>query len=166
MVAAFNLAEVEHARHRTQHAVALVNEILPGVRRGPDKLLLANALANLAGYLVALDDPRAAVQSARETIEIVAPTEPDHTYVPIAIEHIALARALLGEAHRAATLEGYCAAAFERVRFAREWTERTTHARLSELLASALTPEELAKLTAEGAALTPEQAIALAIEES
>jgi predicted ATPase/class 3 adenylate cyclase len=164
-VAVFNLAEVEHARRNTQRAVALVNEILPGVRRGPDKLLLANALANLAGYLVAVDDPQAAVRAAREAIEIVAPTEPDHTYVPIAVEHIALARALLGEVQRAATLEGYCATAFERVRFERERTEHATHARLSELLASALTPEELAELTAEGAALSPEQAIALALED-
>ena len=165
LMVAINLAEIEHARGDTKRAVALVNETLPKARRSPDKLLVGNALANLAGYLVAVDDPQAAVQAARETIEIIAPIEPDHAYISIAIEHIALALALLGKTHRAATLEGYCEAAFERVRFVREETERKTHDRLSALLASAIAPEELARLTAEGAALTPAQAIALALED-
>ena len=166
LIRALNLAEVEHARGDTKRALALANEIVPGARRSPDKILMAYALANLAGYLIAGDDPRAAVQAARETIEIIAPTEPDHAYISIAIEHIALALTLSGKTHRAATLEGYCEAAFERGRYAREWTERKTHDRLSALLASAIAPEELARLAAEGAALTPAQAIALALEDT
>ena len=78
---------------------------------------------------------------------------------------MALVVALRGDCVRAATLEGYVDAAFARYGFPREFTETTTHDRLMALLRESLAPDELARLIAEGAALTPEAAIALALEE-
>ncbi len=165
LAAAVNLAEAEHARGQTQRAIAIVREMLPAVRAGDDKGALALLLVNLAGYLAEVDDLPNAVAAARESIGIHAEREPDHVRVAMAIEHLALAVALRGDRARAAKLEGYADAAFARLGFPRELTEATTRDRLIALLRESLAPDELARLIAEGAALTPEDAIALALEE-
>ncbi len=164
-VVAFNLAEIEHSRGQTQRAIALVRETLATVRVGADMALLANLLYNLAGYLVAVYDLPGAVAAARESIEIRGAREPDHPYVAVAIEHLALALAQRRERARAATLQGYADAVLRRHGFEREFGEKTTHDRLTALLRDELAPNELARLSAEGAALTPEAAIAFALEE-
>jgi predicted ATPase len=163
--AALNLAEVEHARRETQHAIAILRETLPALRSGTDTNLLIMLLVNLAGYLAAVDDLPGAVAAAREAIEINAAREPDHAYVAVAIEHLALVFTLRGDRARAATLDGYADAALARHGFPREFTETTTHDRLTAFLRERLAPDELARLIAEGAALTPQAAIALALEE-
>ncbi len=165
LVGAFNLAEAEHARGETQRAVAIVRETLPLARAGDDKGALALLLVNLAGYLAATDDLANAVEAAHESIGIHAAREPDHVRVAMAIEHLALAIALRGDRARAAILEGYADAAFARHGFEREFTETTTHDRLAALLRESLAADELTRLTAEGAALKPEAAIALTMEE-
>jgi predicted ATPase/class 3 adenylate cyclase len=158
-----NLAEVEHERGRTHEAVAIVREALPAAQSGSDKGQFALLLQNLAGYLVSLDDLSGAATAARQSIGIHAAREPDHNYVAIGIEHLALAVALRGDLALAATLEGYADTAFERHGFPREFNELTTHARLTALLRESLAPDERKHLAAEGAALTPEAAIALAL---
>ena len=164
-VVASNLAEVEHARGQTQRAIAIVRETLPAARSSGDTSLLATLLMNLAGYLVAVDDLPGALAAAREAIGIYAAREPDHVKVAVATEHLALVVALRDDLARAATLEGYADAAFARHGTPREFTETTTHDRLTALLRERLALDELARLIAEGAALTPEAAIALALEE-
>ncbi len=161
LAGAFNLAETEHARGQTQRAVEIVRETLPVVRAGDDKGALALLLVNLAGYFAAVDDLANSVAAARESIGIHAASEPDNVRVAMAIEHLALAVALRGDAARAAILEGYADAAFARHGFEREFTETTTHDRLAALLRESLATDELTRLTAEGAALKPEAAIAL-----
>ena len=163
LLEALNLAEIEHRRGQTQRAIAIVRETLTEARAGTDKMRLV-LLNNFAGYLAAADDLSGAVAAAREAIGIVAAHEPDHAHVAIAIENLALVVALRGDRARAATLEGYADAAFGRHGFEREFTETTTHDRLTAILREGLKPDELARLTAEGAALTPEAAIALALE--
>jgi tetratricopeptide (TPR) repeat protein len=162
LIAALNVAEAEHRRGQTLRAIAIVRETLPVVRSSAE----ANALAahNFAGYLAAVDDLAGAVAVARESIRIHAMREPDHNRVAVAIEHLALVFALRGDLPRAATLEGYVDAAFARHGFEREFTETTTHDRLTALLRAGLSPDELARLTTEGAALSPEAAVALALE--
>ncbi len=164
-VAAGNLAEAEHARGQTPQAIAIVREILPAMRSGPDWNLFAAMLSNLGAYLAAVDDLSGALTAAREAVEIRAAREPDHAYLAVAIEHVALVVALRGDCVRAATLEGYADATFVRHGFPRELTETTTHDRLMVLLREELGPDELVRLIAEGEALTPETAIALALEE-
>jgi predicted ATPase/class 3 adenylate cyclase len=165
-VAAGNLAESEHARGQTHLGITIFEEMLPALRSGRHRSGLATALNNLAGYRVAVDDLRGAVLAGREAIELRAPTDPDEAYVGIAIEHLALVAAVRGDFSRAARLEGYADAAFLRQGFEREFTETTTYNRLTALLRAGLSRDELARLTAEGAALTPETAIALALDDA
>ncbi len=96
---------------------------------------------------------------------IRAAREPDHAHIAIAIEHLALVVALRGDRARAAVLEGYADAALQRHGYEREFAEATTHDRLTAFLHEGLARDELARLTKGGAALTPETAIALALEE-
>ncbi len=163
-VSVLNHAEVEHERGRTQRAIELVREILPGVRRGREKQLLGNLLNNFAGYLLAADDLPEAVEAAREAIGLYATRESDDARVAIAVEHLALVHALRGDLTRAATLEGYVVAAFQQIGFERESTETTTFDRLSAILREGLAPSEIVRLTEEGAALKPEAATSLALD--
>jgi hypothetical protein len=78
---------------------------------------------------------------------------------------IALAYALRGDLTRAANLEGFVGVAFRRHGFAREFTETTTYDRLMALLGDWLAPDRIEGLLADGAARTPQAAIALALEE-
>ena len=165
MVAACNLAEAEHARGNTQRAIEIVHEILPALRSDKDKGLLGGLLTNLAGYLVAMDDLASAVATAREPIAIYATREPDRAVIATAVEHLALVSALGGSLVRAAMTEGYSDALFRRLGYERESTETTSYNRLMALLRDGLAPDELERLLAEGAALTPEAAIALALED-
>jgi hypothetical protein len=122
-------------------------------------------LDNLAGYLVALDDVDGSAAAAGEAIRIQAADDSDHGMLGIPVEHLALVRALRGDLARAAKQEGYSRAAFQRHGFEREFTETMTYNRLMALLRERLVPDELERLLAEGAALKPEEAIALALEE-
>ena len=68
---------------------------------------MLNARANLAGYLLAIDDIEGAVASARDAIHVVIGIEPASPIAAITAEHLALAAALRGDLERAARLEGY-----------------------------------------------------------
>lgn len=162
---ALSVAEVEHARGQTQRAVALVREVLPAFRTQNDSQRLVGALANLAGYLAALDDFSGARETANEAIRELAGREPEAAFVAIAIEHLALALALSGEVLRAVALAGYADAALQRHGYEREFTETTSHDRLSAFLREHFSPDDLARRLAEGAVLSPETAVALALEE-
>ena len=164
-LAALNLADIEHARGHTQRAITIVRETLPAVRSTGNKGTHTLLLCNLAGYLAAVDDLSEATVAARDAMESRAASERDHVYVAIAIEHLALIFALRGDCVRAATLEGYADDSFRRHEFEGEFTEATTHDRLAALLRERVAPSELARLLAEGAMLTPEAAIALALEK-
>ncbi|HEY1868006.1 MAG TPA: tetratricopeptide repeat protein, partial [Candidatus Cybelea sp.] len=164
---ALNLAEVEYARGRTHHAAEILREALPAVRAGADKILLVNLLVNLAGYL-AVDDLAGAAAAAREALTIGSELEPEHPQVALAIEQIAFVSAKRGDFARAALLEGYADAVVLAHKFVRDVTSSTTatHGRLTTLLREALVPEELARLSAKGAALASADAIALALDEA
>jgi ATP/maltotriose-dependent transcriptional regulator MalT len=165
-IAAQNLAEIQHAHGQTHRAIAIVRETLLAARAGADKTTPDLLLMNLAGYLAAVDDLPGAVAAACDAIRSRAVREPDHAYVAVAIEHLALVCALGGDCARTATLEGYADVALQRHGFPREFTETTTFERLTALLREGLAPDELARLSAAGAALTPEAAVALALAAS
>jgi predicted ATPase/class 3 adenylate cyclase len=164
-IAMANLAEIEHARGRTQQAIATIQEMMPAIRAGADRGLHMQQLANLTAYLVAADDLETGRRIGREALRALAPREPEGPIAGMTIEHLALAWALSGDLLRAATLEGYALAVFQKHGFMRESTERTTHERLMRLLNDGLEPDEITRLIAEGAQLAPEAAFALALEE-
>jgi predicted ATPase/class 3 adenylate cyclase len=158
-----NLAEGEHGRGQTRRAIALVREIL-AMRSGMNARLESNLRSNLAGYLITVGDLSDAAEEARATLRLLAGSA-DESQVAISLEHLALVFALRGDLACAATLEGYSDATFVRYGSERETTERTTHDRLILVLQQQLAPNERKRLTAQGAALTSEAAIALALEE-
>jgi len=106
-----------------------------------------------------------AVSAAGQSIAVHASRQPYHAQVATAIEQLALVAALYGNYARAAVLEGYAAGAFDRQGFDRELTALATHLRLETILNQHLTPEELTRRGADGAALTPESAIAIALAQ-
>ncbi len=162
---AMNLAEVEHARGRTQSAIAIVRELLPGFRGHSDRTSYANVLSNLSGYLAAAGDLDAARETAREAIAELAERDPDIGLIATAIEHLALTLVLVGDVHRACVLAGYADAAYRRLGFERESTEQITHDRLTALLNERLGPDPTTRTLAEGAALARPAAIILALED-
>ena len=109
-----------------------------------------------------MDDLPAAIEAARESITLLADRDPGHLYVFAAIEHLALVCALCDDFAQAAVLAGYSDAALARIGTTRDFTDQTTHERLATILREKLAPHDLARLTAEGVALTPEAAIAIA----
>jgi ATP/maltotriose-dependent transcriptional regulator MalT len=161
-----NLAEIEHARGRTERAAALVRRILPAVRAGNDTIFQVDLLVNLSEYLAALNDLPGATNAARDALTIRSSLEPEHPHVAVAMENLALVSAAQGDLVRAALLEGYADAAMLTHNSARSYTEATTHARLATILRDRLAPEELARLSMEGAALSAADAIALALGTS
>ena len=101
---------------------------------------------------------------AREAIRVAASYDRESD-VAMSVEHLALALALHGDVSRAAELEGFADNAMRDVGFRREFTETTTYDRLMSLLREKLAPDDLARLLADGAALSREAAVALALEE-
>jgi ATP/maltotriose-dependent transcriptional regulator MalT len=158
-----NLAEIEHARGNTRRAIALVTQMLPDLRAGRERGTFAAALANLAGYHLAVDDLAAAAAAAREGIGVLAADEPTNVLVAIMIEHLGLVYALRGDAARAATLMGYVETAYAHHGFEREFVELATRARLSSSLASALDGQECSRLKTEGQHMSAQTAIAVAL---
>ncbi len=71
-----------------------------------------------------------------------------------------------GDPSRAAILKGYADAALRAQGFEREFTETITHDRLSALLMERLGSDEISGRLAQGAALSPEAAIALSLSRN
>ncbi len=164
IAARLNIAECEYALGHSHRAIAVVHEVIPVLRTRADEAQLGGALANLAGYLIAIDDIPGSIAASREFIGRAA-SEKYYSNMVEAIEHLALAYALRGDLARAAKQEGFANAALQRGDYARSTTETPTYTRLMTLLVDGIVPDELARLLTEGAALTPEAVIALALED-
>jgi predicted ATPase/class 3 adenylate cyclase len=165
VVASMNLAETEHGRGRTERAIAIMREILPSARTGTDTNLRINVLHNLAGYLVATGELSDAAAAAREALALSEKAVENDTYAAIALEHLALVFALRDDLSRAATLLSYVDTAFGRHGYKRGYTEQTTHERLRTLLQERLATDERVSFFARGAALEPQAALTLALQE-
>jgi hypothetical protein len=69
-----------------------------------------------------------------------------------------------GDLDGAARLVGYSDASVTRIGYSREYMQRSVYERLFAQLHDHVAPDELARRTTAGASLTPEAAIALALE--
>jgi predicted ATPase/class 3 adenylate cyclase len=165
-IATVHLAESLHATSKTGRAIELTRGFLPALHAAGDSNLLHCALANLAAYLVAADQFSDASVIARDLVREVAARNPTSMDIALVLEPLALAVAHGGDSTRAAVLEGYAEAAQRGSGCVRGFTETTSHDRLMALLAERLAPDDLSRALAEGAALAPEAAIALALDES
>ncbi len=160
--AVLSLAEVEHQRGNTEKAIMLAQNELAALRIGHNRGNLLGALTNLSGYLISRDRLSSARTAAREAIQAAPEHERSGVFVTCAIEHLALTIALESDIRHATRLAGYTEAIFQRIGAVREHNEQTTRTRLEALLAKRLEPDERESLLAAGAALSPEDAFALA----
>lgn len=155
-----NLAETEFALGEVESAVARVHESLGGDMVRKNARFRANAKANLAAYLLALNSEReshemavAAVREARQAV--------DRGILACSIQHLAAIRAA-ADPENAARLLGYVEHLLAGTGFVREYTERFTHDVLLTRLRQKLSEDEIAALNREGELLTEEQAARLA----
>jgi predicted ATPase/class 3 adenylate cyclase len=158
----FNLAIIEERRGNPTRAIALLRELRFELKSGRDVQLRAMALSALTGLLAENGELTEAMEAAHETIETLA-RQPDNLYVVGAIEGAAHIDALQGRFARAACLASYAEAAVTKIGYKRSKSDQRRRDHLTALLGANLSPEERARLEAEGAALTTEAAVALVL---
>jgi predicted ATPase/class 3 adenylate cyclase len=157
-----DLARVEFYREQYLQSADLWREAVAMIRGENEPSLLCVWLFCLGSTLALRGDVEAATGAAIESLAIGARAGPEHA-AP-AIELCAYIVAEQGDVERSARLAGYAAACLARIGSVRAYVDATIHDRLTALLAEHLASDILARLTAEGAALTPEAAVALACE--
>jgi predicted ATPase/class 3 adenylate cyclase len=157
-VSTINLAESEHRLGNTKRAIELARETLTR-SRAFGVGTRATLQTNLAAYLLAQGDVGAALSTLAEFVPDVQRLDSNSGLITIALEQLALAKALQDDLERAARLEGYCAEAFAAAGYDREYTETVTRDRLMVLLRKRYADDELEALLAQGAVLSAQEAI-------
>jgi hypothetical protein len=160
-----NLAIVERRRGQTARAITLVREVLPAVRSGADHRLCAQVLAIWSSHLLESNDLPDAREAAHEAIVLLA-REPDQVLVTGLLEDLALIDALEGHFARAARLAAYANSALTKVGYRRGPGDQENRDKLTRLLDANLSPQDGARLAEVGATLTPEAAVAQALERN
>jgi len=149
-------AELEFAAGNNERAVAIVKSMLEGSNHNRRQMVLG--LTNLASYLLACKKTNDAEQAALDAL-MEALALGWTAAVIRAVEHLALVMALGGNIEMAARLLGHGVAFYGKGTATREFTERASYKRLSDLLGSALPVERVAELMSEGALWTEDQAV-------
>ena len=155
-------AEFQCARGQFDHAVELAQSVLDAYPDQNFHRIQVHVRINLAAYHLLLGHVEQAESLVRSALPLakrfgIAPN------VAVAIAHIATAAALRGEFVRAATLRGYSDRWYADRECARESTEVKTYALLMTALQASLSEEDLEAYAREGAALTEDEAISLAL---
>ena len=119
--------------------------------------------SNLIAYLVALDRLTEARATARELLRRHGSDAVHFGQITSALEHLALVLALRGDDARAVQLAAHADAALRDTGSEREFTEKATRTRLDAFLAERLQNNERRALETRGAAMSREEAVALAL---
>ncbi len=164
-ISGLNVAEIEHALGKTERAVVILQEMLADIQSAPTRFehVYVNGACNLVGYLAALDRLAEARATARELLLRHGSDAIHIGIVSFALEHLALVLAFKGDHVRAAQLAAHADATVRKLGYEREFTEKATRIRLDILLAERLPSNDRESLTARGAAMRNEEAIALAL---
>ena len=164
-ISGLNVAEFEHALGKTERAVVILQETLADIKSAPTRFesVYVNAACNLIGYLVALDRLAEARVTARELLLRHGSDAIHIGQNSFALEHLALVLALENDHAHAAQLAAHADAALRNLGSEREFTEKTTRTRLDALLAERLSSDQRESLTARGAAMRNDEAVALAL---
>jgi predicted ATPase/DNA-binding XRE family transcriptional regulator len=153
-----NLAELEFSDGHPEQALPLASEALEINLRGNNAMDIAMFYTNSAAYRIALGDLTGARESARDGLRFALKTQSELN-TAIGLQHLAVLAALGGDAGRAAKLLGYVDAQFSQLGYKREGTEQWSCDKLMAALREALNEDEIAKLAAEGAGWSEEQAV-------
>jgi predicted ATPase/class 3 adenylate cyclase len=156
-------AEFEFNIGNTAGALELVTAIKAetGGPRTHQAYYVGLALANSAGYQIALEEMAGARDDAREALRLTRGSSWYHT--AIAIQHLAAVAARSSDPRRGAQLRGYVDASYRSEGTERESTEARTYEILMTALREKLSDTEIETLAAEGAQMTEEQAVAEAL---
>jgi hypothetical protein len=138
-----------------REAISLARNSLPARR-----LALALALTNFAGVLTECGRFDEALTAAREGL----PVRLEFMFAWCTLDHLALRAGLTGKLASAGRISGYADRAYAANGSERQPNEARARDRLLALLREQLTSEEIAKLTAEGAEMTEDEACRLALE--
>ncbi|MBV8372359.1 MAG: adenylate cyclase, partial [Candidatus Eremiobacteraeota bacterium] len=109
-------------------------------------------------YQIALGDVAGARESARAGLRAAQEVRAG-LQIAISLQHLALLAALDGDARRGAQLLGYANARYDHLGVQREPAEQWGHDKLSAELRNALSEEEIAELTTEGASWSEGRAV-------
>ena len=165
VVSGLNLAESEHALGKTERAVVIAQETLADIKSAPTRFehVYVTGACNLIGYLVALDRLAEARVTARELLLRHGSDAIHIGPISFGLEHLALVLALEGDHARAAQLAAHADATLRDLGLEREFSEKATRSRLDAFLAERLPNNELTALETRGAAMSREEAVALAL---
>jgi tetratricopeptide (TPR) repeat protein len=151
-----NVAELEFKIGNTARALELASAI-----KGSTGFNARTKLINSAAYQIALDDIAAARTSALEALRLARGEA--WLDAAIAIQHLATVAALRGDARRGARLRSWVDASFRSEGYEREPTEARLYEILMTALREKLSDAEVEALSAEGAQMTEDQAVAEAL---
>jgi predicted ATPase/class 3 adenylate cyclase len=165
-ISSIELAEVEWRRGRASTAIALMREALVSIATGTDAKLEADTLGILAVWLALEGDVVPAAEAARESIRFLAARHPESPHLLDAMLCMALVRAVSADARVGTVLCGYADAVSEARDKVLDDHRIAIRERLATLTSDVLSSIDLGRFLAEGAALPPEEAIALALETS
>lgn len=148
----WSLGDLDAARSGMQETVGLL-------RKTPLTTMLGLCLSNLAGVHTERGELDEALAAAREGLPMLV----DGGFAWSHLDHLALRAALTGNLSDAARIVGFADAAFAGRRTARQPNEQRSYDRLQQLLRNGLPADALARLFGEGAALSEDNAVKLAL---
>jgi tetratricopeptide (TPR) repeat protein len=152
---AWTAGDLDTALVRCREAIALARQT------GRKAQLVGRFLTNLAGVHVERGELDLALAAAREGL----PLRSEVGSAWCCMDHLALRAALAGKQINAARISGYADAAYSATAAKRQPNEARALARVRALLGEKLTATELERLLAEGAAMSEDEAVRLALEE-
>jgi predicted ATPase/class 3 adenylate cyclase len=153
-----NLAELEFADGHAEQALRAVSEALEIYVGGKNATNMAAGHTNSAAYRIALGDLTAARDAAHKGLRMARQARSE-LLIAIALQHLALLAGLGGDARRAAQLLGYVDAQYTALGLQREPTEQWGYDKLMAALRETLSADEIARLAADGAAWSEDQAV-------
>jgi len=157
-----NLAELEFEVGEPERAFTYVTEAMNCFSVSKNVTMLATYQNNIAAYTIALGDLDRAREAAREGLRWARKAgNPDSA---VAAQHLALIAARHGDAERGARLMGFSDAVYFANGLKRFFTEQWSYDKLRAALCEKLTEAEIAKLAAEGATWSEDQAIEEALK--
>jgi predicted ATPase/DNA-binding winged helix-turn-helix (wHTH) protein len=158
-----NLAELRFTENDVDGAIVDATEALRLARQSGFKVNDCQTATNLGAYLMVRGDTAEATRVLLGSL-VLARSLDEPFLAMHAIQHLALGLARRGDPRTAARLLGRVDAAHSAERNSRESTEQATADLLRTELARALSPSELAGLSAAGAALGFDAAVDLALQ--
>jgi predicted ATPase/class 3 adenylate cyclase len=156
------LAESEFAAGNVEEAINLALEVLKLSAPSKDYYMIGVVSTNLAAYFIAQNRLEDAAAAALDAIQRASTVE-DKQSVVSSLQHTALLGAMRGDSYSSAKLLGYVDALFACQEYYRETTETWSYKKLVQKLRGQMTQKQLATVMAEGAKLSADDAIALAL---